>query len=100
MSETNEIYELVKATLRVTTDDKNIQNEIQACIDGAIDDLKTAGVPIKIAEDTDNPLVKQAVIFYAKSVFGYDNPDAARFNGLYEMKKNVLAEMGDINADK
>lgn len=100
MSETNEIYELVKATLRVTTDDENIQNEIQACIDGAIDDLKTAGVPIKLAEDTSNPLVKQAVIFYAKSVFGYDNPDAARFNNLYEMKKNVLSEMGDINEEQ
>lgn len=94
-----ELFDVIKSTLRVTTTDEGIAEEIEALINASQDDLQTAGVDKSLATDINNPLTRQAIIFYCKSNFGYDNPDSARFAKLYEMLKNTLAEVGDVNAE-
>lgn len=93
------LYELVKASLRVTTDDSGIEFEIKQLISSAKEDMITAGVKTEIAHDEDNELVKVAIIFYCKSTFGFDNPDAGRFKNLYNIKRDTLANgVGRLDA--
>lgn len=86
-----ELFELVKSALRVTTDDEGIESEIKQLISTAKEDLITAGVKSEIANDDEDELVRMAIIFYCKSAFGFDNPDAGRFKNMYENKRDTLA---------
>jgi len=58
----------VKQALRVNNTALN--TEVQDIIDGAKADLELSGV--NIIKETD-PLIKRAIILYAKSHFGLDN---------------------------
>lgn len=76
----------IRKSLRVTSN--AFDDEVQMLIDAAITDMRRVGVDEAIldedAEDGYAPLVKQAVTAYAKANFGYDNPEAARFQDTYQ----------------
>ena len=78
----------VKTALRITTEDAGIGGEITDLIEACKVDLSISG--INNIDETD-PLIKRAIIIYAKTNFGYDNPEADRFQESYDMLKNHLA---------
>lgn len=61
--------------------------EIEGLIATAELDMQTSGILIT---ETD-ALIKNAIILFCKANYGYDNPDAARFQSLYETFKNKLS---------
>ena len=76
----------IKLSLRLTTD--VFDAEVQMLADAAITDMDRVGVLPALLELDDegnlaNGMVKTAVIAYAKAHFGYDNPEAERFDGAY-----------------
>lgn len=77
----------VKIALRITS--TAYDAEISSLIDVATADLQLSGVTSESAITTDT-LIKQAVIVYVKANFGYDNPDADRFQRSYDMLKQHL----------
>jgi hypothetical protein len=82
----------VKAALRISTTNSGIVGEVNDLIDAAQSDLKNSGI---LAEDTTDPLIKRAIVLYAKANFGYNNPDADRLRQSYEMLKASLGLSGD-----
>lgn len=80
----------VKTALRITADE--FDGEITGLIDAAMADLQQAGI---YTPDETDPLIKRAVILYCKAHFGYDNPEAERFQQSYEMLKNHLSMSTD-----
>lgn len=84
------MLESVKLALRVTVSD--FDSEIQGLIDAAKADLQLSGVAN--LDDTD-PLIKRAIITYCKAHFGYDNPEAERFQQSYNMLKMHLSLSSD-----
>lgn len=77
----------VKLALRITS--SAFDSEVSDLIEAVKADLKLSGVdPVKVI-DTD-PLIKRAVITYAKANFGFDNPDAERLQQAYNMIKAHL----------
>jgi uncharacterized phage protein (predicted DNA packaging) len=87
------MLESVKLALRVTISD--FDEEIQDLIDAAKRDLEIAGVDI--IDETD-PLIRRAIITYCKANFGYDNPEAERFQQSYDMLKQHLSLSYDYRA--
>lgn len=85
----------VKVANRITTSDSNITNELTDLIRAALYDLKIAGVDTKeiVPESTSkevDPLIKRAVILYTKAHFGFDNPEADRFEtAFYKLKQHL-----------
>lgn len=77
----------VKDALRVSG--TALDTEIQDLIDAAKADLQLSGVHADKIIDPD-PLIKRAVIVYCKAHFGWDNPEADRFNQSYIMLKQHL----------
>lgn len=62
--------------------------EVQMLIDGALYDMWRVGVnsallDLNSDEDLDNAFVKQAVTAYCKANFGFDVPEAERFDEAY-----------------
>lgn len=95
------LFDDVKTALRVTTNDKGINKEIQDLIDAARSDLIRAGVSIEKIQAEDNqldPLIKRAITVYCKANFGYDNPDAERFQQSYDMLRQELSLSGEYKA--
>jgi uncharacterized phage protein (predicted DNA packaging) len=80
------MLESVKLALRVTISD--FDEEIQGLIDAAKRDLSIAGVDII---DEGDALIRRAIITYCKANFGYDNPEAERFQQSYDMLKQHLS---------
>ena len=80
----------VKLALRVTSID--FDTEIQDLIDSAKADLQLSGV-VKL--DETDPLIKRAITTYCKANFGYDNPEADRFQRSYDLLKMHLALSAD-----
>lgn len=89
------MLEDIKPALRVSTDDPGITSEIQDLIDACRLDLIQSGVSTVKANDEDDALIKRAITVYCKANFGYDNPDADRFNDSYIMLKQHLSLAGD-----
>lgn len=84
----------VKISLRITT--AAFDGEIQDLIDSARLDLIESGVSATIVNNiVVDPWIKRAITVYAKGNFGYDNPDADRFQESYRMLKIHLALSGD-----
>lgn len=81
------MLEDVKTALRVSG--TALDFEVQDLIDAAKADLQLSGVHADKIVDTD-PLIKRAVIVYAKAHFGWDNPEADRFAKSYDMLKQHL----------
>jgi hypothetical protein len=81
------ILDEAKLALRIAAATTDFDGEITGLINAALADLRLAGLAL---EDTDEPLLKQAVITYCKAKFGYDNPDADRFQLSYDLLKAHL----------
>lgn len=94
------MLEDVKLALRITN--TAYDSEVQDLIESALMDLVQSGIFIDIDEfnklETTDPLIKRAIIIYAKANFGLDNPQAERFNESYVMLKQHLSLSGDYNA--
>ncbi|MFJ7831796.1 head-tail connector protein [Peribacillus sp. NPDC097284] len=83
----------VKIALRVSH--SVLDGEINDLIDAARHDLMLSGVSIlKAADDTD-PLIKRAIITYAKAHFLSDDTTAERFLKSYNSLKTHLTLAGD-----
>lgn len=89
------MLESVKLALRITVSD--FDEEIQDLIDAAKRDLEIAGVAKDKIVDTDK-LIRRAIITYCKANFGYDNPEAERFQQSYDMLKQHLSLSYDYKA--
>jgi len=77
----------VKLALRITS--SAFDSEVQDLIDAAKADLQLSGVhPDRLNDD--DPLIRRAIVTYAKAHFGYDNPEAERFQRSYDMLKAHL----------
>lgn len=87
------ILEDVKSSLR--EDENNFDNEIKDIIDAAKLDMKVSGV-VNV-NDTD-PLIKRAIILYAKCNYGLFNPDMEKYHKAYTMLKAHLSLSSDYNA--
>lgn len=85
------MLEVVKKALRVSN--SAFDDEIQGLIDAGKRDLQIAG--IKFDDESEDPLIRQAVITYCKGEFGFDNPEADRFHDSYVMLKQHLSLSGD-----
>ncbi len=88
----------VKKALRISSSNTAFDTEVQDLINGARLDLEQSGVSFVKANDDTDALVKRAITTYCKAQFGYDNPDAERFQQSYEMLKQHLSLAGDYNA--
>lgn len=87
----------VKAALRVTTDDPGIIGEIEELIESAKIDLIQSGVKKELVNaDEPDAIIRRAIKTYAKANFGYDNPEADRFDRAYVMLKQHLSLYGDF----
>ncbi|RUS47561.1 head-tail connector protein [Cohnella sp. AR92] len=85
------MMESVKKALRISPSNTAFDEEVSDLIAAARDDLKLSGVLAAKADlDEPDPLVKRAIITYAKANFGYDNPDADRLRDAYSMLKAHL----------
>lgn len=92
--QTTMLLDTVKKAIRIThsaLDDA----EIVPLIEAAKKELSVAGV-VKVNED--DPLIVRAVTAYAKAHFGYDNPDAERFERVFNSLKNTLSQLGEYTA--
>lgn len=85
----------VKTALRISTSNTVYDMEIQTLIYAARSDLIQAGINPDKVNDDDDALIKRAIITYCKANFGYDNPEADRFNDAYIMLKQHLSLYGD-----
>ena len=76
----------IRKSLRLTTD--SLDDEAQMLIDAALYDMERAGVNPALLEvdgngDIENAFVRHAVTAYCKAHFGYDVPEASRFDDSY-----------------
>ncbi len=92
------MLEDVKKALRISASNTAFDTEVQDLIDGARLDLQQSGVSSTKTNDEQDALIKRAITTYCKAQFGYDNPDAERFQRSYEMLKQHLSLAGDYNA--
>lgn len=90
-----DLLEKVKVALRVSTNDEGIIDEISDLISSARLDLIQSGVSESKAKLDDDALIQRAIILYAKSQFGIDNPHAERYWESYESLKKHLSYSGD-----
>jgi uncharacterized phage protein (predicted DNA packaging) len=79
----------VKLALRISS--SAFDSEITDLIEAAKADLQLSGVKQEKADDDNDPLIKRAIIVYCKANFGYDNPEAERFQQSYDMLKQHLS---------
>ena len=78
----------VKMALRITS--SAFDNEIEGLIEAAKADLRLSGVSDAKVKDDGDPLIHRAIVVYCKANFGYDNPEAERFQQSYDMLKAHL----------
>lgn len=81
----------VKAQLRITTTDTGIVGEVTDLIAAAEADLQLSGIQV----DETDALIKRAIVVYCKGHFGYNNPDADRFQQSYQLIKSALRLSAD-----
>ena len=77
----------VKVALRISASNTSFNTEINDLIGAAQRDLLVAGIKVT---DTADPLIKRAIVTYCKAHFGYDNPEAERFERAYNAIKMHL----------
>lgn len=81
----------IKSELRVNGTD--FDTEIQSLIDSAKLEIKSKGLDETKILETD-ALVKQCLVLYCKANFGWDNPEADRFQNRYDMTLNHILLSG------
>ncbi|MBH8600517.1 head-tail connector protein [Thermoactinomyces sp. CICC 23799] len=91
------MLEEVKKALRITS--SAFDSEVENLIEAAKIDLVQAGVDeTKVNATMPDAIIKQAIIYYCKAYFGYDNSDAERFENVYTMFKQHLSLYGDYRS--
>ena len=90
------LLEKVKTALRVSNNALD-EAEIMPLIEAAKKDLYLAGV---VTLNESDPLIIRAVTVYVKGQFGYDNPEAERFDQVFESLKNKLTQAGEYNTEQ
>lgn len=89
----------MKGILRVTEDEFEV--EIEALIDGAKAELVRRGVKPSVIPSGDDddiePLVKNAIIFYCKSAFSFDNTDKTFFQSAFNRTVAGMLNSDDYN---
>jgi uncharacterized phage protein (predicted DNA packaging) len=83
----------VKTALRISH--TAFDTEIMDLIEAARHDLTLSGISSDKTKDDSDPLIKRAIKTYCKANFGYDNPDANRFQESYDLLKQHLSLAGD-----
>ncbi len=78
----------VKNVLRVSGND--LDTEVADLISAAQTDLILSGILATKATSTTDPLIRRAVVVYCKANFGWDNPEADRFQKSYDSLKQHL----------
>lgn len=86
------MLEAVKLALRIASN--AYDTEITDLIAAAKLDLAGAGV---VNVDEADPLIKRAIVIYAKANFGLANPDAEQYQRSYDRLKTHLALSADYN---
>ena len=82
------MLEKVKLALRISGNIYN--NEIQQLINACKKELELAGIASSNITESDVMII-QAITYYCKANFGYDNPDAERFQKSYESLKSFAS---------
>ena len=68
-----------------------LDTEIQDLIDAAKSDLILSGVlQSKINDESNDPLIKRAIILYCKANFGLDNSEGDKYQSAYNSLKTHL----------
>lgn len=80
--ETPTILEACRAALGVT--DTYFDAEIELAIAAAQVKMALSGVSESAAQDTDDALVRIAIIAFVKATVGNDNPDAERYMASFD----------------
>jgi uncharacterized phage protein (predicted DNA packaging) len=80
------MLESAKNALRLSGNE--LDEEVQDLINAAISELQLSGVGLT---DINDPLIKRAILTYCKANFGWDNPEAERFQKSFESLKNHLS---------
>lgn len=84
------ILDEVKDNLRISGTALDT-SEIAPLIEAAQADLILSGVTTTKANNANDALIKRAIILYCKANFGFDNPEAERFQSLYNSLKAHLS---------
>ena len=74
----------VRVAVRVTS--TATDTELEAWVNAAIADMRRCGIKDALLDEdaeTFDPLVRSAVILYAKANYGFDNSEAPRFMEAY-----------------
>lgn len=95
----------IKASLRVVS--PKLDDEVDMLIGAALYDMERVGInPALLELDSSgdlkagNAFVKMAITSYCKAGFGYDNAEAARFDGAYRRIVNDLLNSSENIAAK
>lgn len=95
MAETQQVskkfLDEAKGCLRITTDDKVINTEIESLIKACQRDLIRNGITPSLANDLEDSLIKMAVLTYLKAEFGLDNKNYDKFRNSYETLRTELS---------
>jgi hypothetical protein len=84
------MLESAKTALRANGN-PDLEQEISDLVDAAKLDLELSGVLSVKTNDLEDALIKRAIITYCKANFGWDNPEADRFQRSYDSLKNHLS---------
>jgi hypothetical protein len=90
------MLEEVKSELSIDGNERDV--EVQRLIDAAIADLALSGVAADKAQNTMDPLIKQAIVTYCRAHFDYYDRSAEWLMKSYEMLKAHLSLAGDYNS--
>ena len=96
------LIDKVKVANRITSTDEGLTDELKGLIDACLLDLQIAGVATKnVTVETQEPdaLITRAVILYSKAHFGFDNPEAERFERAYLALKQHLSLSEDYKLE-
>jgi hypothetical protein len=84
------LLKTVITALRLPSD-PDLESEARDLITAAKLDLELSGVLSVKTNDHEDALIKRAIVTYCKANFGWDNPEAERFQKSYESLRNHLS---------
>ena len=79
----------VKVSLRISKNNTAYDDEIKGLIRTCKKELEMSGIVSFRINEADS-LIAQAIIYYCKANFGYDNPDSEKYFKSYEDLKKLL----------
>lgn len=87
----------VKLALRIGNDEYD--TEITMLINAAKKDLELAGIASSNIDTSDDG-ISQAIIYYCKANFGFDNSESQRINNVYQSFKQNLVLAQEYNKEQ